>query len=103
VKISPDHAPRSRAARRATCTSAPGQTPRNEAAAKLYTDIRDLTCRADYGADASAFFNTVTGRSRFQHFEKLSMAPFGLRERLISKINSEAERARKGEERRKPC
>lgn len=70
----------------------------NEATAKLYTDISYLTCRADYGADASAFFNTVTGRSRFQHFEKLSMAPFGLRERLISKISSEAERARKGEE-----
>jgi polyphosphate kinase len=70
----------------------------NEATAKLYTDISYLTCRADYGADASAFFNTVTGRSRFVHFEKISMAPFGLRERLLGLIASEAERARQGEE-----
>lgn len=70
----------------------------NESTAKLYTDISYLTCRADYGSDASAFFNTVTGRSRFVHFEKISMAPFGLRERLVNLIHSEAERARQGEE-----
>jgi polyphosphate kinase len=69
----------------------------NESTAKLYTDISLLTCRADYGADASAFFNTVTGRSRFVHFNKLSMAPYGLRERLLSMIRSETERARQGE------
>lgn len=69
----------------------------NEATSRLYTDISYLTCRADYGSDASAFFNTVTGRSRFVHFQKLSMAPFGLRERLTSMIRSETERARKGE------
>lgn len=69
----------------------------NESTAKLYTDISLLTCRAEYGADASAFFNTVTGRSRFVHFNKLSMAPFGLRERLLGMIRSETERARQGE------
>lgn len=69
----------------------------NEATARLYTDISLLTCRADYGADASAFFNTVTGRSRFVRFQKLSMAPYGLRERLLSLIHSETERARQGE------
>lgn len=69
----------------------------NEATSRLYTDISYLTCRPDYGSDASAFFNTVTGRSRFQHFERLSMAPFGLRERLLTMIASEAERAAQGE------
>ncbi|WP_395752986.1 polyphosphate kinase 1 [Prosthecobacter sp.] len=69
----------------------------NEATSKLYTDISLLTCRADFGADASAFFNTVTGRSRFVHFTKLSMAPYGLRERLVSLIHSETARARQGE------
>lgn len=69
----------------------------NESTAKLYTDISLLTCRAEFGSDASAFFNTVTGRSRFVHFEKISMAPFGLRERLLSLIRSETERARQGE------
>lgn len=70
----------------------------NEATSKLYTDISYLTCRQNYGSDASAFFNTVTGRSRFVHFERISMAPFGLRERLVSMIQSETERARQGEE-----
>jgi polyphosphate kinase len=69
----------------------------NESTARMYTDISYLTCREDYGADASAFFNTVTGRSRFVHFDRISMAPFGLRERLVSMIRSEAERARQGE------
>lgn len=69
----------------------------NETTAKMYTDISLLTCRADYGGDASAFFNTVTGRSRFVHFQKISMAPFGLRERLLSMIRSETERARQKE------
>jgi polyphosphate kinase len=69
----------------------------NESTAKIYTDMSVLTCRADFGSDASSFFNTVTGRSRFVHFEKISMAPFGLRERLVSLIRSEAERAKQGE------
>lgn len=70
----------------------------NEATSKIYTDISYLTCRQNYGSDASAFFNTVTGRSRFVHFERISMAPFGLRERLVSMIESETERARQGDE-----
>ncbi len=69
----------------------------NESTARLYTDISYLTCRADYGADASSFFNTVTGRSRFVHFQKISMAPFGLRERLLEMIQSETERAKQGD------
>ncbi|MEN3944247.1 polyphosphate kinase 1 [Prosthecobacter sp. SYSU 5D2] len=70
----------------------------NEATSKLYTDISYLTRRQTYGSDASTFFNTVTGRSRFVHFERISMAPFGLRERLLTMIQSETERARQGEE-----
>lgn len=69
----------------------------NEATAKLYTDVSYLTRRPEYGADASAFFNTVTGRSRFVHFNKISMAPFGLRERLLEMIQSETDRAKQGE------
>lgn len=69
----------------------------NESTAKFYTDISLLTRSEDYGADASSFFNTVTGRSRFTHFNKISMAPFGLRERLIAMIESETERAVRGD------
>ncbi len=70
----------------------------NEATSKVYTDISYLTRDPEYGADASAFFNTVTGRSRFVHFQKISMAPFGLRERLLEMIQSETARAANGEE-----
>jgi polyphosphate kinase len=69
----------------------------NESTAKFYTDVSLLTHGADYGSDASSFFNTVTGRSRFTHFNKISMAPFGLRERLKSMIESETERAKRGD------
>jgi polyphosphate kinase len=69
----------------------------NESTAKFYTDVSLLTHGADYGADASSFFNTVTGRSRFTHFNKISMAPFGLRERLKAMIESETERAKRGD------
>ncbi len=69
----------------------------NESTARLYTDVSYLTCRANYGSDASAFFNTVTGRSRFVHFQKISMAPFGLRERLLGMLENECERAKQGE------
>lgn len=69
----------------------------NEATSRLYTDISYLTCRPEYGADATSFFHTVTGRSRFVHFQRISMAPFGLRERLVEMIQSETERARQGE------
>lgn len=69
----------------------------NEATAKLYTDVSYLTCKPEYGADASAFFNCVTGRSRFSHFQRISMAPFGLRERIIDMIESEIERAKQGD------
>lgn len=69
----------------------------NEATSRLYTDISYLTCRPDYGTDATSFFHTVTGRSRFVHFQRISMAPFGLRERLVEMIQSETERARQGE------
>ncbi len=69
----------------------------NESTSRLYTDVSYLTCRPDYGSDAAAFFHTVTGWSRFQRFDKLSMAPYGLRERLLTLIDSEADRARQGE------
>ena len=34
----------------------------NESTARLYTDISYLTCRPEYAADASLFFNAITGR-----------------------------------------
>ncbi|MGE9270938.1 MAG: polyphosphate kinase 1, partial [Verrucomicrobiales bacterium] len=69
----------------------------NESTARLYTDISLLTCRPEYGADASLFFNAVTGRSKLLRFQRLVPAPSAMKPRLLSLIADEAERARQGE------
>jgi len=69
----------------------------NEATAKIYTDVSYLTVRPEFGADASAFFNAVTGRSRPVNFFKISAAPHTLKQRLMDLIDSETERALQGQ------
>ncbi len=69
----------------------------NESTAKIYTDISYLTCDERLGADASQFFNTVTGRTKLMRFRRLYPSPAMMKERLIELINGEAERARQGD------
>ena len=66
----------------------------NEQTARLYTDISYMTCDDALGRDASTFFNAVTGYSSVQHFSKLTMAPNGLREKILELIENEAVRSR---------
>ena len=70
----------------------------NESTAKLYTDASYLTCKASYGEDASLFFNAITGRSKLTKLNKLIPAPTQMKQALIERIHSEAERAKQGEE-----
>ena len=69
----------------------------NESTAKIYTDISYLTKKSNYGADASTFFNAVTGRSQLTRFKKLRPAPTHMKKHLLNMINSEALRAKQGE------
>ena len=69
----------------------------NEKSARLYSDASFLTCEEDYGADASVFFNTLTGYSQLVKFRKIEAAPLGIRPRLLELIGNEAERSRQGE------
>lgn len=69
----------------------------NESTARLYTDISYLTSRPDYGADASLFFNAVTGRSKLTRFRKLVPAPTHMKPRLLELIAAEGKRAKNGE------
>jgi polyphosphate kinase len=69
----------------------------NEKSARLYSDVSFMTCDEDYGADASVFFNTITGYSQLVKFRKIEAAPLGIRPRLLELIESEAERSRQGE------
>lgn len=69
----------------------------NESTAKIYTDASYLTARNSYGADASVFFNAITGRSKLTALKKLIPAPTEMKRSLISKIGREAKRAKQGE------
>ncbi len=69
----------------------------NEGTAKLYTDVSYLTSNANLGADASQFFNMITGFSQPQSFRRISASPLTVRSTLVQQIEAEAERARQGE------
>ena len=69
----------------------------NEKSARLYSDVSYLTREEDYGADASVFFNTLTGYSQLAKFRKLEAAPLGIRPRLLELIEAETERSDQGE------
>jgi polyphosphate kinase len=68
----------------------------NETTSKLYTDISYLTCKPEFGNDASLFFNAVSGRSKLLRFQRLVPAPTEMKETLLDLITGEAERARQG-------
>jgi len=68
----------------------------NPTTARLYTDIGLLTCRPEFGEDATTFFNLLTGICQFQPMRKLLVAPFELHERLVQMIAREAETAKRG-------
>lgn len=69
----------------------------NEATARLYSDISFLTANDLFGADATNFFNAVTGYSQPQAFQKLEAAPLTLRETILDLIEAETRRAQKGQ------
>lgn len=69
----------------------------NENTAQLYTDVSYMTSDEDLGADASTFFNTVTGYTQPQRFLKVRMAPQVMKEQLLELIAGETERCRQGQ------
>ncbi len=72
----------------------------NEITARLYTDVSFMTCNEELGADASSFFNAITGYSQPQAFRKIEAAPLGLRESLLEMIQVETQRKREGQQAR---
>jgi len=64
----------------------------NETTARLYSDVSLMTCNEELGADATNFFNAITGYSQPQKFRRIEAAPIGLRERLLEMIQSETQR-----------
>ena len=66
----------------------------NEITSRIYSDVSLMTCSEDLGADATSFFNAVTGYSQPQRFRQLEMAPLGLREKLLEMIEAEIDHKR---------
>ncbi len=61
----------------------------NATTARIYEDLCLLTCRPDIGADATSLFNSLTGYSRQTYYRKLLVAPTGLREGIVERIERE--------------
>lgn len=70
----------------------------NDSTAKLYTDLGLMTANDEFGNDASAFFNLLSGYSEPPVWNKLVMAPLGLREKIYALIDNEIAMVRSGRE-----
>ncbi|HUE16874.1 MAG TPA: polyphosphate kinase 1 [Planctomycetaceae bacterium] len=72
----------------------------NEITARIYGDVSLMTSNEEFGADATDFFNAITGFSLPQRFRKIDVAPIGLRERIVEMIDAETERKNHGQKAR---
>ena len=58
----------------------------NDTTAKLYTDIGMFTCRGEFGEDATAVFNMLSGYSEPVSWYKLVVAPLWMKDKFLSRI-----------------
>jgi polyphosphate kinase len=59
--------------------------------ANPYADLSLFTCRPAIGADATALFNVLTGRSRQDRYEYMLVSPVSLRQEILERIGREIE------------
>jgi polyphosphate kinase len=64
----------------------------NAKTASLYVDAGLLSCDEDLGADLTDLFNSLTGYARGRRYRKIMVAPNGLRDQIIERIQRTAER-----------
>jgi polyphosphate kinase len=69
----------------------------NPHTARQYTDLSLFTSREEIADDITALFNLLTGYAVAPQWKRLSVAPMGLQEKVLSLIHREAEKARRGE------
>lgn len=69
----------------------------NDSTAKQYTDVGLFTCAPAFGEDATAVFNMLSGYSEPLGWNKLSIAPLWLKDRILDLIKREEEHALAGE------
>ena len=68
----------------------------NDSTAKIYTDIGLFTCKEPFGIDASSLFNVLTGYSRPPEYNKMIVAPHGMRRFFEYMIQQEIQNAQQG-------
>lgn len=68
----------------------------NDQTSKLYTDMAYMTAREDYGNDATAFFNMISGFMKRTKTLRLTAAPHDLRNKLYELIDKEISYGPKG-------
>lgn len=68
----------------------------NASTARLYTDVTFFTARPEFGEDANALFNLLTGYSAPARWKRLIAAPLGMHESILGLIRRETEHARAG-------
>ncbi|RUL87354.1 polyphosphate kinase 1 [Tautonia sociabilis] len=68
----------------------------NPTTARLYTDLGLFTCSPEFGDDASALFNLLTGYSHGHDWRKLHVAPFHLVDKVLEMIDRERQHAEAG-------
>ena len=69
----------------------------NAATARLYEDVGLFTADEEIAGDVADLFNHMTGFGRPQAFDKLLVAPFAMRTRLVEEIRRVAAAAAAGE------
>jgi polyphosphate kinase len=68
----------------------------NAGTARIYTDVGLLSASPELGEDASELFNSLSGFSKKARYRKLAVAPTGLIEALLARIEEQAARAQTG-------
>jgi polyphosphate kinase len=68
----------------------------NAGTARLYTDLGLLTCDPQLGEDVAELFNSLSGFSKKVAYRKLVVAPSGMAEAFLAKINQQTARAEEG-------
>ncbi len=68
----------------------------NGATAKIYTDVSYFTCKDEFTKDTTTFFHILSGFSKNQKLETLSMSPTQIKPRLLAMINNETIKGEEG-------
>ncbi len=66
----------------------------NAGSARVYTDLGMFTADPAVGADAADLFNSLTGGATLLEYRRLLVAPYTLRQGILSRIERETERHR---------